>query len=324
MLEVFHPAKSWGITLAAGRRQGGSGGAPDMLRGSAFLTASPAKSSSQTGRFKPNPPHHSLTADIYSSERLQAHMREGETFRTCRQEVIKRKAQIPLWRDVKTSLPRSLLNGIHQRLTSSIRTITQHRDTHTHTQTSASTWSTFCNGLTGWKICATDTNKSKAPAAENHSKRWKTRTFRRPNPNSFSRAAHVYQSSWPGDNHVWPTFCQLSDFTITPLFFCSGLYSLTGGKLRPGNSPDQQKVYRGLHNDALEHERAWRATLHQRQLHSHKSVSTLAMEGLVHAININTFPLSLGPHYVSIWHQILFKRYNIFQLRQECSAFTPR
>lgn len=48
---------------------------------------------------------------------------------------------------------------------------------------------------------------------------------------SFRCAANVYESSWPGDNHIWPTFCRLSNYT-TVLLFSPFFHWLTAAVLK--------------------------------------------------------------------------------------------
>lgn len=139
-----------------------------------------------------------------------------------------------MWRQTLPTLP-SLLNGIHQCLTRS-----------NHTQTTQQ-WFEFQLNLIHFLSWAYRLKRSVPPATLtktklcNSKKKKKRRHRRKIRPFSvilntslqhknllvevkFLWAANVYKSSWPGDNHVWPTFCQLSDFTTTPLFFHLGLF----------------------------------------------------------------------------------------------------
>lgn len=88
--------------------------------------------------------------------------------------------------------------------------------------------------------------------------------------NSLGSAANVYESSWPGDNHIWPTFCQLSNFTTVTQALVPWL-----------GYPYQQGAQNGLRNDALTHfmENSGRNAnaLFSLWLRSHRSLQAQAM-----------------------------------------------
>lgn len=88
--------------------------------------------------------------------------------------------------------------------------------------------------------------------------------------NSLGSAANVYESSWPGDNHMWPTFCQLSNFTTVTKALVPWL-----------GYPYQQDAQNGVCNDALMHlmeNSGWNANaLFSLWLRSHRLLQVQAM-----------------------------------------------